>query len=180
MNPETLQLYANKRLSLGAIFSDQGTKMLEVYKIIGIDLKSRNFGDGSHLMIVKAQRDVYDSESDNIDENICDYYKNPEIISAPEETGHCRISGRDTIKIGTTRKYTAEFFNNDETISEAVEAKWHIVSPQAIETIVADNICTIRVPLVESLVGETIELNIEDSNGSFGNYTKKVQVVAIG
>ena len=66
MDNYTEHLYIDKRFSLRDIYTKEGKKVLEVYKISWIDKMSRNFGEGSHLMVMSAHRDVYNEGTDNL------------------------------------------------------------------------------------------------------------------
>lgn len=179
LDEATKRLFVDKRLAFGQIYSSEGEEILEVYKIIGIDIKSKNFGEGSHLMVLTVQRDVYDANADSLHENICDIYID-ENVSNPQVTGSCFISGRDVIRIGTSRKYTASFTSaNGEMVSSAVPI-WNVVVPDGITYTTSGFECSVTVPLDEEYVGETIAITVSDEEGVFGNYERKVQVVTVG
>lgn len=179
LDEATKRLFVDKRLAFGRIYSSEGTEILEVYKIIGIDVKSKNFGEGSHLMVLTVQRDVYDASSDSLLENICDIFTD-ENISAPQTTGSCVITGRDVIRIGTSRKYTATFTNPNGEVESSAVAVWVVQAPEGIEYQISESECSITVPLKEDYVGETITLAVSDKESVFGRYEKKVQVITVG
>lgn len=181
MDAETTKLYIDKRLSFGKIFTADGNEILEVYKITGIDLKSKNFGSGSHLMILTLQRDVYNDATDDLNNNLCDVYIESQQTTAPSLSGSCMILGRDVIRIGTTRKYTAKFTKPDGNVVDGELPIWEIHSSKDITTnTLDDGTVTISVPLKESLIGQEIVLTVKDKNGTYGTFEKKVQVVTIG
>lgn len=179
LDEATKKLFVDKRLAFGKIYSSEGTEILEVYKIVGIDVKSKNFGEGSHLMVLTVQRDVYDANADSLSENICDIYIDDN-ISTPQATGSCVITGRDTIRIGTTRKYTVTFTDANSEISSAVEPVWDVEVPDGISYKISGFECVITVPLEENYVGEMITLTVSDNENVFGRYERKVQVVTVG
>lgn len=180
MDSATLQLYIDKRLSLGEIFAPDGSKILEAYRIIGIDLKSKNFGEGSHLMVLSIQRDVYNEGKDSIVENLCDIYIPSGDDPSPGVTGSCVIVGRDFIRLGTKRKYSVTFTNSAGEIVDGVIPSWIINSPEGIITSITDGVLSIDVPLEESLVGNEITLIATDEGGIYGSFEKKVQVITVG
>ena len=178
---ETRKLFVDKRLAFGQVYAPDGSIILEVYKIVGMDLKSKNFGAGSHMMVLTVQRDVYDPQSDNVEENICDFVadnKNDVVVSY----GQCSISGRDSVRIGTTRKYTMTFYDQNglEMSPANTEIEWSVVAPDGVEHVASEHECSVTVPLNEKYVGESIVITASDAAGVFGGCEKKVQVVTIG
>lgn len=176
----TKRLFVDKRLSFGQIYSSEGEPILEVYKIIGIDIKSKNFGAGSHLMVITVQRDVYNPQTDSISENICDIFANNKDDATPSVTGNCEIAGRDTIRLGTSRKYTAIFTDESGAIVATATPVWAVTVPDGITYDISGTECTIKVPLSEKYVGATITISLSDTENVFGNYDKKVQVITVG
>lgn len=181
IDENTEQIYIDKRFALGNIYSAEGERILEVYKTAGVDFKSKNFGKGSHLMIITLKRDVYHPETDSLEQMLCDIYNEAEdiVISAP--AGTCAISGRDNIRIGTTRKYTASFYDeNGNDITDSIVVNWDVIAPQNSTFNVYDNICVIELPLKDNLVGEIITMRVADESGNYGICEKKVQVITVG
>lgn len=177
----TRKLFVDKRLALGQIYSATEEKILEVYKIIGMDVKSKNFGDGSHLMVLTLQRDVYDEHTDSLSENICDIIQAGDAnASVSGQTGSCIITGKDTIRIGTSRKYTVTFTDgNGEILSDAVPV-WTVSASEGVNYDTSATQCSVAIPLNEKYVGEIITLSVSDANNLLGSYEKKVRVIPIG
>lgn len=180
MDAATIRLYIDKRLSFGTIYAPDGSEILETYKIMGIDLKSKNLGEGSHLMVLTMQRDVYNETTDSLSQNLCDVYVAPGHTSAPQLTGSCVVVGRDAIRLGTTRKYSVTFTNAEGEIVNDVVPIWNISAPNGVTTSTADGVVSVVVPLQESLVGSEIKLTATSEGGVYGTYEKKVQVIAVG
>lgn len=176
----TERLYVDKRLSLGKIYSSSGEQILEVYKVIGIDMKSKNFGAGSHIMMLTMQRDVYNAEADNITANICDFYSDNAPATVHTNDGSCIIDGKNSVRIGTSRKYTASFIDiNGDTIC-GVDAVWDISAPDSVKWSVDANTCILTIPLDSNLVGENIVIRVADQSEKYGVFEKKVQVITVG
>lgn len=180
IDTDTSKLYIDKRLAFGKIYAPDGSKVLETYKIIGIDLKSKNFGDGSHLMVLTMQRDVFNESTDSLDEGLCDIFVEPGNTPVPQITGSCLIVGRDAVRIGTTRKYSATFTDADGNIVNDVVPVWNVVAPIGVSASVADGTVTVTAPLRESLVGTDVVLSVTSEDGLFGTFEKRVQVIAVG
>lgn len=177
----TKYMFIDKRLSVGRTYDKDGNQILEVYKVIGIDLKSKNIGAGSHLMVMTVLRDVYDSKRDNFAYLVCDYI--PLSSDEQEHTllGTCSIDGLDQLRIGTRRKYVGKFWHEGEDVSSQVTPVWVVEVPDGVVyTVNEDKTCTITVPLDSNLIGKKIELSLSDSEGLYGNYTKEVVVMTIG
>ena len=176
----TKKLFVDKRLAFGQIYSADGEEILEVYKIIGMDVKSKNFGEGSHLMALTVQRDVYDPQVDSLSENICNIFADNGDAAHPEVAGSCVIVGRDVARLGTSRKYTATFTDASGVVVTTVTPVWSINAPDGITYNASGTECTIKVPLDEKYVGEMITIIVSDAEGVFGTYEKKVQVITVG
>lgn len=176
----TRRMFVDKRLAFGQIYSPTGELILEVYKIIGMDIKSKNYGTGSHLMVLTVQRDIYDEHADSLSENLCDIFIGNGDISEPRVSGSCVIAGQDIIRLGTSRKYTVTFTTANGEIATDITPVWTI---NALDGIIVDaigTVCTVNIPLNEKYVGEIITISVSDENNLFGNYEKKVQVVTVG
>ena len=176
----TKKLFVDKRLAFGQIYSADGEEILEVYKIIGMDVKSKNFGEGSHLMALTVQRDVYDPQVDSLSENICNIFADNGDTAHPEVAGSCVIVGRDVARLGTSRKYTATFTDASGVVVTTVTPVWSVNAPDGITYNASGTECTIKVPLDEKYVGEMITIIVSDAEGVFGTYEKKVQVITVG
>ena len=102
LDEESRALFIDKRLGISVIYDKNGKEVLEVGKIMWIDVKSRNFGEGSHLMVFGINEDSYNPDADNIEELICDYKEKPidseepvEPTTPPDETGDGNEGGED-------------------------------------------------------------------------------------
>lgn len=176
----TERIFVDKRIGFGDIYSPAGDKILEVYKVIGIDLKSKNYGKDSHLMVLTMQRDVYNPETDSISDNICDIFKEGASTTSPTTTGECYISGKDFARIGTTRKYTVMYTDVNGNKMDGIEPIWDIIAPAGITYAETSNDCVINIPLDGNLVGEIVCIRVSDKDGMYGSFEKKVQVITVG
>lgn len=172
-------LYVDKRLGLGVIYNSHGERALEAYKITGVDIKTGNFGEGTHLMTLHTQRDVYNAGTDSIDDGICDVFSAPEDEQSKTEVGSVVITGRQDIRLGTTRSFTAEFYRGTTRVEDA-EASWTVSSTQTVDYVIEGNTVTIKIPLDEILVGTEITLTAKGVEDIYGNYEKKVRVINFG
>ena len=85
LDDESRALFIDKRLGISIIYDKSGKEVMEVGKIKWIDIKSRNFGEGSHLMVFGINDDSYNPDADNIEELICDYKEKPAEDEEPDE-----------------------------------------------------------------------------------------------
>lgn len=181
IDEQTQKLFVDKRLSFGTTYSSDGNKKLEVYKIVGMDLTSRNHGVGSHMMMMLAQRDVYNPETDSIVTQICDVVKNsPQSSTTPSIGGSCEITGKDTIRIGTARSYNVIFTDANGGAVTEITPEWQITAPDGVTYRIENNTCKISTPLDPALVGAIIEITASDLDGNYGECTKKVEVITVG
>lgn len=181
MDSDTVQMYIDKRLAFGKIFDRDGKQVLEVYKIIGMDLKSKNFGEGSHLMVLTMQRDVYNEATDDIENELCDCYVESGDTPRPAPSGGCLIIGRDAIRIGTTRKYIASFTDAHGEPVAGITPVWTVFAPPGVTyTVSQDHIVTIDAPLEDELIGSEVIIYLSDNDGIYGTFEKKVGVITVG
>lgn len=153
LDDESRALFIDKRLGISVIYDSNGKEVLEVGKIKWIDIKSRNFGEGSHLMVFGINDDPYNPSVDNIELMICDYKEKepekepPKIDEEPDippETpdenpdedpenkpvvkGWLSVEGRKTIRAGSGRTYTVSAIDKEsgETVVVPEDIKWSI------------------------------------------------------
>ena len=175
LDDDTCKLFVDKRLSFGVIYDDLGEQIMEVYKIIGIDLKSRNFGDGSHLMVVTLKRDVYNSETDSIIDMVCDLKSVADNSTSDSDSISMKITGPRTVRIGTTRKYSV-------ALPEGVDCRlvWEIIGSNTVKCEFDGATCSVSIPFVYDLVGECFEIRARDETGICNDCALKVEVIGIG
>lgn len=181
LTDDTKKFYIDKRLAVGTMFDKNGKEILQVMKIEWIDQQEVNLGAGSHLLKFKLTADVYNPEKDNIDELICDYINIEDTNEIKEETEENKgettvnltISGKDSIRIGTSRTYQI-----DGDIPNDASFEWSINEPSI--TLSPDgNQCKVSVPLDDNLLGNTIILLASDANLGV-SVSKEVEVITIG
>lgn len=184
---ETEGLYVDKRLAISVTRDASGDRVLEVGKITWIDTKSGNYGRGSHLMSFCLENDVYNPEKDNLEKFICDYIADTSVGAADrnseEKTSETIvIQGKDTIRIGTGRTYTAAIedgASGGENINE--DLQWGLLDDlTGVEVIANGAKCILRLPLDDILVGDTITLVCKDKTGRLAAGNKEVVVIPIG
>jgi hypothetical protein len=183
---ESAGFYIDKRIAIDTVQNNQGEMILEVGKVTWIDKKSKNYGEGSHLMTFRIDNDVYNPESDNIEELVCDFIPEDaqEKNIEPEETalGYIFIEGKDAVRIGTGRTFTAQAILQNGTKAEKyTEMEWSLDGGyEGIELSPNGDKCLLRLPLDDALIGSVITLRCVDKQNKYASAKKEVAVITIG
>lgn len=185
LDDESAALYVDKRLAIDVVLDAKGEEILEVGKIVWLDTKSKNFGEGSHLLAFGLGDDVYNKERDNISLMICDYREEIEQTEEGEVTetaGYLVISGRDSIRIGTGRTYRVSTVDADGNSGEVSgEVQWSILDmPDGVSFTPSGNECTIQIQLKDDLIGVTLKIECNDLSSKYSTGNKEVAVISIG
>lgn len=182
-NEETSCIHVDKRFAVDAVLDAKGSTILEVGKVVWIDTKSGNYGEGSHLITFVIENDVYNPEVDNVDELICDYVCcEGEPMDSQGKAGRVFIEGKNTVRIGTGRTYTAAIIEEDGSKNkEYKDFQWSIRNkPNGVEIIPDGSKCLLNIPLEDELIGSTLTLTCEDVAGLYTAENKEVAVITIG
>lgn len=174
LDDESRALFVDKRLAIGVVYNSVGEPILEVGKIKWIDAKSRNFGEGSHLMLFGINDDAYNPATDNLDELICDYRAKedgdvPGNEPTPEEDGVFAIEGRGVMRIGSGRTYELKTLNaNGDTVDNPIEVEWSI-EPEIVGISITpkDDCCLVTIKEDDDLSGETFVLHCKAIAGNY-------------
>ena len=180
LDKESKSLFVDKRLAISIVYDSKGDEILEVGKIKWMDIKSKNFGEGSHLLMFGVNDDVYNAETDNIKLMICDYKQKDVIISdssSEEISSYLEIEGKATIRNGSSRTYTAKFFSNkteinspEENILGEIEGENNGVTTEQNNTS-----CRVTVKEDDDLVGNIMIIKCKSE--SFGEAILEVEVI---
>lgn len=186
LDEETEQIYIDKRFCIGTMFNQNREKILQVMKVTWIDTINQNVGAGSHLLKLQLANDIFNKETDNIQELICDFIANDTSEENTENTkdetisGSYQINGKDTIRIGGSREYVVSIFDNDGNIIEDnIDFKWSVV-PTTFTITAEGNSCRVQVPFDDDLIGTEITLSVCDDNNKYQATDKVIEVVTIG
>lgn len=186
LDEESAGLYVDKRLGVDIVLNAEGLPILDVGKITWIDTKSNNYGEGSHLLTFRIDNDVYNPEKDNLEELVCDYIERDtqaeEDSSTGEASGYIYIEGRDSLRIGTGRTYTANAVDETgEHVDGALNIEWIIENlPDGISIVPDGEKCVVKIPLDDALIGCSFTLSCKDLTGKYKAGNKEVAVVTIG
>lgn len=169
---DTKKLYIDKRIAGGINYDSSGDKILTCYIYTGEDPISRSYGKNGHLLIMNVESVEYDAAKDNAEECICDYIAPSEPTAAGTQ---CEISGRSTIRIGSSRTYKARFLKESGEVDIDVRPVWSIDgSIKGVQTSVKDGVLTVSVDADDALIGITLTINLSD--GDSRTAYKKVEV----
>lgn len=173
LDDESRALFIDKRLGISIIYDKSGKEVMEVGKIKWIDIKSRNFGEGSHLMVFGINDDSYNPDADNIEELICDYKEKPAEDEEPIEPiikGALSIEGRKSIKAGSGRTYNLVAIDKEsgDTIDAPEDAEWRIEFDGSGVSISASGAtCKVSVKEDDSLIGSMFTLKCSSLSGEY-------------
>lgn len=176
LDENTEKLFIDKRLAIGTMYDKNQKKILQVMKIVWIDKQELNFGKGSHLLKIRLSADVFNEEKDNIEYLICDYIEQNiqnTIDENNDSDDDIYISGKDTLKIGTSRTYLIEGNSSHNNYT------W-IINNEKCKLTYNGLTCKIYIPLDAELIGEKLLLTAIDNSKQDYEITKEVEVINIG
>ena len=177
LDDETKKLYIDKRLAVDKVYDRFENEILNVYKITGYDSVGESFGAGGHLLILNIRSDEFNRETDNINELLCDYISGDNNNEIPDGLLSCYIEGKNKIRVGSKRIYTAYF--ETENIGSVV-AKWDVIVPDnSITYLTNDSTLTILIPDKEELIGKSIKIRLTDKDGAYSTDEITVDIVGL-
>lgn len=161
---DTKKIFVDKRLAVGTRYDHLGKEMLEVYKVTGLNMEARSYGDGGHLLILEVRSDPYSPSMDSLEKMICDY-----IPPKEDEDFPAVISGRNNIALNSRRKYTIDYSSY---------VAWEIKDPfDGVFLTSEGSVAFISVSDTVSAVGRTITLVAKDIDGNTLD-EKEIEVTA--
>ncbi len=176
---DTKKLFVDKRLAIDASYNKDGEQQLFCVKINTIDSVSKNYGSGSHLLLVDVESSDYSSTSDSIENMVCDYISTNSGGSTGELLPCSITTARSSIRTGTSYTYAVTFYEADGvTVDDSVVALWS-VNPTITGVTLTPNGNSIKISVAnnDDLVGSTFVLSVTDSNGLYNTVTYNVEVV---
>lgn len=158
---ETAKFYLDKRIAVDWRYDKHGKKVLECYRVTGMNRVAKTYGEEGHLLICELRSSTFSPEHDNVEELICDYVDPP---TEPTEatSAQCNIIGRPSIRMGRSQQYTVAISTSDGTEIEAAGVSWDTAAvPVGIQTTV-DDICTltISIPKDEDWIGTVFNISV--------------------
>lgn len=182
LDDDTKKIFKDKRFAIGINYDKDANVVLSVIKVNWIDKKSHNIGEGSHLLVLRAERDQYQKDKDSITQSMCDFIESDPIIpEAPTDKAECVIVGKDEIRLGTSRDYEVVVKGVDGSNIDITSKtfSWGYNAIMGVKYLINDNTArlTITVPMNASLSGEVISISIIDTADEFINGTKDVEVI---
>ena len=179
-NNDTKKIYKGKRLMIDTGYDESGSQIGIVYKVTGFDSKFKDFGNGK-LIYLTIESDVFNSDTDNLKYLVSDYIDCPPTPPVDPALLKCNIVGRDEIKIGTTRKYTAVFYDINGNEVSNITPNWSFTPALGFENqfsiINKNNVFEITCNNSENLIGQSINLSLDDINGLYAQKTISIKVV---
>lgn len=161
LDNETIYLDRTKRM-----FIDYNNVNPIPYRITRIDTVSESYAESRVLCLIFSE-DVYNPDTDNIEEWLCDYIK-------PVSPNNIEITytGNPSIRVGGSYKtFTAN------TLSPVV---WDIVATPDVQScitltpVTGENKCKIKCSQNENVIGKSFVLKCDDGAGNIGEITVNI------
>lgn len=178
-NDDTAMLYLDQRIAVDTRYDKHGNKILECYRITGMNRVARSYGEDGHLLVCELRSSNFSPEHDNVEAMICDYVTPP-----TEETsttaGTCRINGRNKIRIGRTQQYTVAFFDESGNTIANESAVWMIDTEHSdINLMFGDNpnVVFLSAAKNEDLIGSVVTITVTSADGETAS-SMEVEVIS--
>ena len=152
----------------------------KAYQVTSVDTLTNRYQDiDGGFLIWNLTQTEYNPATDSAELMIADYFEPG--AQPPAETGmlRCSVSGRDTIRVGAKRTYTATFLDENGGTVTGVPAVWSVVAPDATVEWTSDG-DTAVVEVVKDLPsGTRIQINLADAHGRYKPTSFYVEVVEL-
>lgn len=174
---ETKLLDLDKRFMLEIINGNPRT-----YKCTSVDQQTNKYQDiDGGFIVINLSQDESGQPDDRADLMICNYKDPPDIPEPSPTLLKCAITGRNNIRVGISRKYTAIFYADDgATTVGGVTPAWTVTAPEGYEDKVtwATNDGFIEITVTdETLIGQVVVVGLVDTDGLYAPVTIDVEVV---
>lgn len=171
---ETMQVDLDRRFLLEVI---DGTP--KAYKLVSVDTLTNRYEDiAGGFLIWNMEQTEYNPLEDNAELMIANYFSPNEVREKEKEKLSCFIEGRNTIREGFSRTYTASFYDIDGVdMDETVEAVWSAQAPTNAVTLVQNGHKAVLTFNGGMQPGERIQLSVCDKHGNYEISTFYVEVI---
>lgn len=183
IDDESRALFIDKRLAISVIYDANGSPILEAGKVKWIDVKSRNYGEGSHLMLFGLNDDPYNEATDSLEQMICDYVDISTIADSPaiQSSASLRqliIEGRAKLRIGSGRTYSINAIDIDgNSVIPPSDIIWSIESDlRGITIQPSGTSCIVSVAEDSDLSGSTFIIKCISKTGDYKEAQFEVEV----
>lgn len=172
---DTKKIYVDKRFAVDTRYDAFGKEILECYQVTGSNHVARSYGQGAHLLILEVRSENYSEGRDNKELLICDYIAPDEDVPAPSDVT-ATISGRNSIPLNGSRKYSVKFTDNRGNVLDDMVAVWSIEDAPCGVALIADgDSARIETADDQALAGATVKLRVADTSNTC-EATKKVVI----
>lgn len=176
---ETKLLDLDKRFMLEIINGKPRT-----YKCTSVDQQTNKYQDiDGGFIVINLSQDESGQPGDRADLMICDYKEPPDNPEPSPTLLKCEISGRNNIRVGISRKYTAIFYAEDGVSAvTGIGPVWTVTSPAGYEdkVIWSQNDGFIEMTVTdEALIGQTVVIGLVDADGLYSPVMMNVEVVDV-
>lgn len=174
---ETMQVDLDRRFLLEEINGSP-----KAYKLLSVDtITNRHQDVEGGFLIWNVEQTEYNPLTDNAELMIADYFDTGSASDVEKDSDDkliCSIDGRQTIREGFSRLYTATFYDaNGTETSDGITAIWEAHAPNGTITLEPDG-HTAKLTLVEGAVtGDRIEITVKDEEGNYAPAVFYVEVI---
>jgi len=173
---DTDKIYIDKRLAVGTMYDQDGNEILEAYIVTGrTKFGKGGYGDGAHLLEMNAKSSEQVGAKDNIELMVCDYIA-PEDgdDDSHDETAvlSCEISGRNNVRLGGSRTFSAIFYDADGEVTTVDTPVWTYDAAEGVTVTPNGTICTVKVPDDDQYAGTEVVLRLGDGGVNYKNSTR--------
>jgi len=170
---DTDKIYIDKRLAVGTMYDQDGNEILEAYIVTGrTKFGKGGYGDGAHLLEMNAKSSEQVGAKDNIELMVCDYIA-PEDgdDDSHDETAvlSCEISGRNNVRLGGSRTFSAIFYDADGEVTTVDTPVWTYDAAEGVTVTPNGTICTVKVPDDDQYAGTEVVLRLGDGGVNYKN-----------
>lgn len=176
---ETIAVPVGKRFMLDIV---GGHPMC--YKLVFPDVNTNKYQDSVGGFIEwNLESDEYQKDNDRVDLMICNYLE-PDIPTPDTNLIRSAITGREELKLGGRRKYTAELYSHDNAMlpADIYELTWELEADESIASYFHleqdQEICYLSCDMRESLVGSVVTLRLNCNDVLTENAAIQIKVVS--
>ena len=173
---ETMRVDLDRRFLLESIDG-----VPRAYKLVSVDTITNRYEDiAGGFLIWNMEQTEYNPLVDNAELMIANYFEPNDGVAQANETEKlsCYIEGRETIREGFSRTYTAHFYDIDGVdMDTTVEAIWSVQAPTDAVTLTQDGHKAVLTYHSGMQPGERIQISVRDKYGNYATSTFYVEVI---
>lgn len=141
----------------------------KAYKVTSVDTLTNRYQDiDGGFLIWNLTQTEYNPATDSAELMIADYFEPGTEPPTDDERLKCIIDGRDKIRVGMKRTYTATFLDKAGTAAvNGVPAVWSVVAPEGTVEITGDGYFATVLVREDLPAGTRIQIILTDADGRY-------------